>query len=71
MKRIDCNDATDTLIKAMEHAEDMEYCVVLYQNREDAADPTAGFFITKHTLYSTVVWHLEIMKAWLIKQVFE
>jgi hypothetical protein len=71
MKRIECNNASDTLIKALECAGDMEYCVVLYQNREDAPDSTAGFFITKHCTYSTVVWHLEIMKAWLIRQMFE
>lgn len=71
MKRIECNDASDTLIRALEHAGDMEYCIVLYQNRKDAPNSSAGFFICREVLFSTMVWHLEIAKAWLIKQMFE
>lgn len=63
MERIKCSDVTDTLLKAMEHADDMEDVLVLYYAKKGRKGCYLG---SEGMKASDMLWVIEQFKAWLL-----
>jgi len=63
MERIKCTTVTDTLMKAMEHAEEMEDVMILYYAKEDC---TGSMFTSESMKSHDALWLIEQFKAWLL-----
>jgi hypothetical protein len=65
-KRTNFQDVTETLVRAMERAEEMEHVVVLYQAKESTGR-TGGIFTQNDVTLSQMNWLFDLGKAWLIQ----
>ena len=63
-RRIQCNSVTDTLMRAMEHAEEMDKVVVMYQTKKESDYP-GGFFTQDELTLETLNYFLDRVKAWI------
>ena len=63
MKRIVCSTATDTLMSALEHAEDMEDVLVIYYAKEGRK---GNCFTSEGMKSSDALWLVEQFKAWIM-----
>jgi hypothetical protein len=63
MKRVTCSTVTDTLMKAVEHAEDMEDVLVIYYARDGAK---GSFFCNDGMKANDMLWLVERFKLWLL-----
>ena len=65
MNRINCNDVTETLMRAVEHADKMKYVIVLYESKDDEAVP-GGVFTQDDVTLAQMNWLVDGFKHWLI-----
>jgi len=56
---------TDTLMRAMEHADNMKQVIVLYETHEDCKTSTGGVFTQEDVTLSKINWLLDLGKHWL------
>jgi len=64
-KRINSDDVTETLMAAMEHDDDIETVLVLYQTKK-GSDHYGGYHCPADTESSTLLWMIEGFKWWLM-----
>jgi hypothetical protein len=64
MKRIECTDNTEALVKMMEMASDVECMVILYEKKEEAGGGTGFVHIGEATL-AELNWVIDRFKLWL------
>jgi len=64
MKRINKSSVTDSLLEALENAENMEHVIILYQNKKDQESPM-GFITTEDTEVATANYLVDSFKSWL------
>jgi len=65
-KRTNFNDVTETLAKAMEAADDMEYVVVLYSAKKEL-NRSGGIFTQDDVKCSEINWLFDCGKMWLLE----
>lgn len=63
MDRIACNNASDTLIKALEHADEMEDVLVIYYAKENCK---GHYFCSEGMKASDTLWLVEQFKLWVM-----
>jgi hypothetical protein len=63
MDRLKCSTVTDTLMQAMERAEDMEDVVIIYYAKDGCK---GSMFCSEGMKSSDTLWLLEQFKAWLL-----
>jgi len=63
MRRVTCSTVTDTLMKAVEHADDMEDVLVVYYAKEGAK---GSMFCNEGMKTSDMLWLIEKLKLWLL-----
>ena len=64
LERKNSDTVTDTLMRAMEHAEDMKHVVVLYTSKDDVSHP-GGVFTQDDMTLSEMNWLLDLGKSWI------
>lgn len=66
-ERIECQKSvTDTLMKAMEKADDMKQVIVIYETHEDNKSASGGIFTQDEMTLSKINWLLDMGKKWVI-----
>lgn len=65
MKRINKDTATDCLLEAMEHADEMQHVIVIYETKE-GNNNTHGAIVTKDSTLAQLGFLLDVTKSWLI-----
>ena len=63
-KRINCSSVTETLMRATEQADRMEFVVVLYETHDSEETP-GGLITQKDVTLAEVNWLLDQAKVWL------
>jgi hypothetical protein len=63
MERIKCTNATDALVQAMEHADEMDDVLIIYYAKEGER---GHCFHSEGLKSSDALWLLEQYKAWLL-----
>lgn len=63
MERIQCTTVTETMMAAMEHAEDMEDVLVIYYAKDGCK---GSCFLSENMKSSDALWLIEQFKAWLL-----
>lgn len=63
MKRITCSNASETLMKALEHVDDMDDVVVLYYAKDGCK---GSFFASEGLKEDSLLWLIEKFKKWLL-----
>ena len=63
MERIKCTTVTETLMAAMEHAEEMEDVMIIYYAKESCK---GSAFTSEGMKAHDALWLLEQFKAWLL-----
>lgn len=66
MKRINKDTATDCLLEAMEHADEMQHVIVIYETKEGNKN-THGAIVTKDSTLAQLGFLLDVTKSWLIR----
>ena len=64
MKRIAVGTATETLIQALENAEQMRHVLILYDTKE-GADHDHGMFIDREMDAGCMNYMLDVAKHWI------
>ena len=67
MKRLSCSTVSATLIEAMEHADEMENVLVLYDGKGEPS--LSGMFTSENLDTKTVNYMIDCFKAWLWKNI--
>jgi hypothetical protein len=65
VKRINKDTATDCLLEAMEHADEMQHVIVIYETKE-GNNNTHGAIVTKDSTLAQLGFLLDVTKSWLI-----
>ena len=65
LHRINCNDVTETLLRAMEHAGKMKYVVVLYESKDEETSP-GGVITQDEVTLAQMNWLIDRFKYWLL-----
>lgn len=63
MRRVTCSTVTDTLMKAVEYADDMEDVLVIYYAKEGAK---GSFFCNQGMKSADMLWLLKKFELWLL-----
>ena len=63
MERIKCTTVTETLMTAMEHADEMEDVLVVYYAKENCK---GSCFVSDGMKATDCLWLVEQFKAWLL-----
>jgi hypothetical protein len=63
MERIKCTTVTNTLMAAMERAEEMEDVMVIYYAKDGCR---GSMFVSEDMKASDALWLIEQFKAWLL-----
>lgn len=63
MKRVTCSTVTDTLMKAVEHADDMEDVLVIYYAKDGCK---GSFFCNEGMKTHDMLWLLRKFELWLL-----
>lgn len=58
-------DVTETIAAAMEHADQMEHVLIIYQNKEDT-EISHGFFQNDSMQVQTANYLCDVFKSWII-----
>ena len=66
LHRINCNDVTETLMRAVEHADKMKYVIVLHESKDDE-DVPGGVFTQDDVTVAQMNWMVDQFKYWLIR----
>ena len=56
---------TDTLMRAMECAEEMKNVIVIYETHEDSHSASGGILTQEEVPLSKINWLLDLGKSWL------
>lgn len=58
-------EVTETLIRAVELADQMKTVIVIYETRDSEGHP-GGIIVQEDTTFAKVNWMLDTAKSWLI-----
>jgi hypothetical protein len=67
MKRIAVGNASETLITALENAENMRHVLILYDTK-DGVDHDHGMFIDKEMDAGCMNYMLDVAKFWIFSE---
>jgi len=67
-KRIECQKSvTDTLMKAMENADNMAHVIIIYETHEDNKTFSGGIYTQDDVTLARINWLLDCGKRWVWK----
>ncbi len=64
-KRIECTDATEAIIEALENAGKMKLVLIIYDTKDDEEEE-GGMIIQRGVTTASVNWLLDQAKRWLL-----